>query len=365
MRYTAKKSAVSCSRSRSTVGAFVSMLCSIASTRSKRRASVSRKSFSDSVFCRVPMTSRWRMMSEWMLATASDIRLVVVAASNAAPTTSRNASPWLRSKETATAETPMNSSITASGATSTFSLMQQRRGTFAFGQGDVMSDAFKGNAEAGFPSSRDRLRMVAALFPNYLHLVALKSANVRSVQDLKGKRVSVGASRSGNELNARVLLGAAGMSYADLRRVDYLPYNDAVALMRDGQLDAVIVSAGLGVKAVADLARLVPVEVVTIGPELIAKSGGVFSPVTIPAGTYAGQTRDVHTAALINFLVTHSDVPDALVHAAIKSLYENLPELRSSHVAARDIARERALVSRPIALHPGAARYFREIGMLH
>ena len=61
------------------------------------------------------------------------------------------------------------------------------------------------------------------------------------MHDLKGKRVSVGASRSGNELNARVLLGAAGMSYADLRRVDYLPYNDAVALMRDGQLDAVIV----------------------------------------------------------------------------------------------------------------------------
>src|SRR5918912_1011174 len=103
-----------------------------------------------------------------------------------------------------------------------FNLLQQRRGTFAFGQGDVMSDAFKGNAEAGFPSSRDRLRMVAALFPNYLHLVAAKVANVRSVQDLKGKRVSVGASRSGNELNARVLLGSAGMSYADLRRVDYL-----------------------------------------------------------------------------------------------------------------------------------------------
>src|ERR671926_288816 len=146
-----------------------------------------------------------------------------------------------------------------------FNLLQQRRGTFAFGQGDVMSDAVKGNVEAGFPSSRDRLRMVAALFPNYLHLVALKSSNVRSVPDLKGKRVSVGASRSGNELNARVLLGAAGMSYADLRRVDYLPYNDAVALMRDGQLDAIIVSAGLGVKAVAELAESVPIDVVQIG----------------------------------------------------------------------------------------------------
>jgi uncharacterized protein len=245
-----------------------------------------------------------------------------------------------------------------------FNLLQQRRGTFAFGQGDVMSDAFKGNAEAGFPSSRNRLRMVAALFPNYLHVVALKGAKVRSVHDLKGKRVSVGASRSGNELNARVLLGAAGMSYADLRRVDYLAYNDAVALMRDGQLDAVIVSAGLGVKAVAELAAATPVDIVAIDHELIAKSGGVFSPVTIPAGTYAGQGQDVPTAALINFLVTQSDVPEAVVHAAVKALYDNLGELMASHVAAREIARERALVSRPIALHPGAERYFREVGVL-
>jgi TRAP transporter TAXI family solute receptor len=246
-----------------------------------------------------------------------------------------------------------------------FNLLQQRRGSFALGQGDVMSDAVKGNAEAGFPSSRNRLRMIAALYPNYLHVVAVKQAKVKSVRDLKGKRVSVGASRSGNELNARMLLGAAGMSYADLRRVDFVPYNDAVALMRDGQLDAVIVSAGLGVKVVVELAAAVPVDIVPITGELISRSEGVFSPVTIPARTYAGQEHDVHTAALINFLVTHSEVPDALVYAATKALYDNLAEVHASHVAARDIVLERALVSRPIALHPGAERYFRQAGLLH
>ena len=245
-----------------------------------------------------------------------------------------------------------------------FNLLQQRRGTFAFGQGDVMSDAFKGNVEAGFPSSRNRLRMVAALFPNYLHLVSAKGAKVKSVHDLRGKRVSVGALRSGNELNARVLLGAAGMSYADLRRVDYVPYNDAVAMMRDGQLDAVIISAGLGVKAVTELAGLIPVDFVPITAELIDKSDGIFAPVTIPGGTYTGQAQPVHTAALINFLVTHSEVPDEIVYAAIKALYAKLPELRASHPAAKDIAREAALASRPIELHPGAERYFREMGVV-
>jgi hypothetical protein len=245
-----------------------------------------------------------------------------------------------------------------------FNLLQQRRGTFAFGQGDVMSDAFKGNVEAGFPSSRNRLRMVAALYPNYLHLVAHKSANIKSVYDLKGKRVSVGASRSGNELNARALLGSAGMSYADLRRVDFVPYNDAVALMRDGQLDAAIVSAGLGVKAVSELTARVAVEIVPVGGELIAKSGGVFTPIIIPARTYPGQTAEVPTAALMNFLVAHSDVPDDLVYAALKQLYAALPELQASNPAAKDITQARSLVSRPIELHPGAARYFREMGLL-
>jgi hypothetical protein len=245
-----------------------------------------------------------------------------------------------------------------------FNLLQQRRGTLAFGQGDVMSNAFRGNPEAGFPSSRNRLRMVCALYPNYLHVVARKDAGVRSIHDLRGKRVSVGAARSGNELNARDLLGAAGMSYADLRRVDYLAYNESVVLMKDGQLDAVIVSAGLGVKAVRDLAAEVPVDMVPIGSELVAKSGGAFTPVTIPAGTYPGQDAAVATAALSNFLVTHADVPDSLVHAFLRALYANLSELRGTHAAARDIAPDNALVSRPIALHPGAERYFRETGRL-
>jgi hypothetical protein len=245
-----------------------------------------------------------------------------------------------------------------------FNLLQQRRGVLAFGQGDVMSDAVKGNVEAGFPSSRDRLRMVAAIYPNYLHLVALRSANIRSISDLKGKRVSVGAARSGNELNARVLLGAAGMSYADLKRVDYSAYTEAVVLMKDNQLDAALISAGLGVAAVRELASSVPIDIVPISPDLIEKTHGAFTPITVPANTYAGQTAAVPTAALNNFLVTHSEVPEALVYEMVKQFYAHLPEIQASSLAARSVSRDKALVSRPVALHPGAARYFREIGLL-
>jgi TRAP transporter TAXI family solute receptor len=245
-----------------------------------------------------------------------------------------------------------------------FNLLQQRRGTLAFGQGDVMSDAVKGNVEAGFPSSRDRLRMIAAIYPNYLHLVARKDAHIRSIADLKGKRLSVGAARSGNELNARVLLGAAGMSYADLKRVDYSAYTEAVVLIEDNQLDAALISAGLGVAAVRDLASSIPLDIVPIPADLVAKTQGAFTPITIPANTYKGQAVDVQTAALNNFLVTQSEVPEALVYEMVKQFYAHLPEIQAVSLAARSVSRDNALVSRPIALHPGAARYFREAGLL-
>ncbi len=246
-----------------------------------------------------------------------------------------------------------------------FNLLQQRRGTLAFGQGDVMSNAVKGDVEAGFPSSRDRLRMVAALYPNYLHVVAVKSAKVKTLQDLRGKRVSVGASRSGNELNARDLLGAVGMSYADLKRVDYLAYNESAVLMKDGQIDAVIISAGLGVKALMELAASVPVDIVPIPPDIVSRSKGAFTPIVIPPNTYAGQIEPIPTAALNNFLVTHRDVPEQLVYSLTKALYANLAQLQEAHVAATNISARGALSDRPIALHPGAARYFREAGLLN
>ncbi len=110
----------------------------------------------------------------------------------------------------------------------------------------------EGNPEAGFPSSRTKIRRVGAAYPNYIHLVARRDARISSIRDLVGKRISVGAARSGNELNARALLGAVRLIYADLLHVEYLHYGESVELLVKGELDAIVASAGLGVKAVMD-----------------------------------------------------------------------------------------------------------------
>jgi uncharacterized protein len=242
-------------------------------------------------------------------------------------------------------------------------LIQRGSGILALAQGDILSDAWEGNPEAGFPSSRTKIRLIGAAYPNFIHLLAREDAGISSLGDLVGKRVSVGAARSGNELNARALLGAAGLSYADLLQVEYLHYGESVELFVKGELDAIVISAGLGVAAVTEASRRAPVRFVPIDREFVEEKATMFSPITIPAGSYPGQSAEVPTAALNNFFVTTSDASDDLVYRITKAIFENLDTVRSAHPAAEVIAVDRALSLRPIEVHPGALRYFEEKGV--
>jgi len=243
-------------------------------------------------------------------------------------------------------------------------LLHRGSGVLALAQGDILSEAWKGNPEAGFPSSRTKIRLVGAAYPNFIHLVAREETNIRSLRDLIGKRVSVGAARSGNELNARALLGAAGLSYADLLQVEYLRYGESVELFVKGELDAIIVSAGLGVAAVLEASQRTPVRFVPIEREFVEANAKMFFPVDIPAGSYPTQTSAIPTAALNNFFVTTADASEEIVYRITKAIFENLESIRDVHPAAKVISLETALAIRPIDVHPGALRYFREKGVV-
>jgi TRAP transporter TAXI family solute receptor len=244
-------------------------------------------------------------------------------------------------------------------------LLQNGKGQLALAQGDILTEAWKGNPEAGFPNSRTKIRLIGAAYPNFIHIIARRDANIKSVQDLRGKRLSVGASRSGNELNARALLSAAGMSYADLANVEYLEYGASVELMAKGTLDAAIISAGLGVAAVNRAVSEASITFVPVSSEVIDNTHGAFFLAKIPAHTYNTQESDVPTAALNNFFVTSADVSDDLVYRITKAIFANVSALQAAHPAARVISIENAVTRHPIDIHPGAIRYFREVGALH
>ncbi|MCV3739259.1 TAXI family TRAP transporter solute-binding subunit [Rhizobium sp. TRM96647] len=243
-------------------------------------------------------------------------------------------------------------------------LLQQGKGEIGFALGDSVKFAVEGNTEAGFPGKLDKLRGIAAIYPNYIQIVASQESGIKSLADLKGKSLSVGAPKSGTELNARAIFAAAGMSYEDLGKVEYLPFAESVELIKNRQLDATLQSAGLGVASIRDLATSVPINVVAVPAADVEKIGSPYLPVTIPEGSYDGQTEDVPTAAVGNFLITHDGVSEETAYQMTKLLFENLPQLVAAHAAAKAIDPAKALDGMPVPLHPGAERYYKEKGLL-
>ncbi len=243
-------------------------------------------------------------------------------------------------------------------------LLQEGKGEIAFVLGDSAKDAWAGNEDAGFKSKLDKLRIIGAIYPNYVQIVASKGSNIKTLADLKGKRISVGAAKSGTELNARAVLAAAGMSYKDLGKVEYLPFAESVELIKNRQLDATLQSAGLGVASLKDLANSVEINVVAVPADVVKKMGAPFIPGTIPAETYKGQSTAVSTTAIVNYLVTRKDVSDATAYQMTKLFYENLPALVAAHSAAKDINVKDAASNPPLPLHPGAAKYYKEKGLI-
>ncbi len=242
-------------------------------------------------------------------------------------------------------------------------LLQAGKGEIAFTLGDSLAQGWAGDADAGFRSKLDKLRVVGAIYPNYIQIVASKESGIKTLADLKGKRLSVGAPKSGTELNARAILAAAGIKYENLGKVEYLPFAESVELIKNRQLDATLQSAGLGVASIKDLANSVEIVVVEVPAAIIAKAGAPFLAATIPANTYQGQSAAVETAIVPNYLVTRSDLSEDAVYQMTKALFDNLPDMVAAHAAAKSISLQNAAKSPPVPLHPGAAKYFKEKGV--
>lgn len=243
-------------------------------------------------------------------------------------------------------------------------LLQQGKGELAFALGDSVKSGWDGLEEAGFPGPLTELRAIAAIYPNYVQIVASAESGIETLEDLKGKSISVGAPASGTELNARAIFAAAGMSYEDMGKVEYLPYAESAELIKNRQLDATLQSSGLGVAFIQDLAATMDINIVAIPAEVVESIGAPYVASVIPAGTYDGQEQDVPTAAIGNILVTHAGVSDETAYQMTKLMFENLDRMVAAHAAAKDIDPAKALTGLSIPLHPGAERYYREAGLM-
>ncbi|HPI63207.1 MAG TPA: TAXI family TRAP transporter solute-binding subunit [Alphaproteobacteria bacterium] len=242
-------------------------------------------------------------------------------------------------------------------------MLQKSEGEIAFATADTVSLAWFGSQAAGFPEKLTKLRGIASIYPNYIHIVARADSNIKTIADLKGKRVSVGALESATEVNARTVFAAANITYKDLTKVEYLPFGNSVKMMLNNEIDATIQSAGLGVSSINDLSNSLPIHIISIPTEITAKiKDPAYIASIIPAGTYQNQNYAVPTIAITNIVVTRSDVGTEQVYNFTKLIFENLSELQHAHSAMANIQFQQMIEGMPIPFHPGALKYFREKG---
>jgi len=236
----------------------------------------------------------------------------------------------------------------------------------ALAQADVAWWAYTGSGIFAGETPRSKLRAVANLYPESVHIVARRDPNLRTVGDLRGRRVSLDEPGSGTLVDARIVIRAYGLGEQDLEPV-YLKPQFAAEMLLAGKLDAFFIVGGYPARSVSDIARFGDVTLLAVqgAPAAsVVDANPFFAPDVIPAGTYPGipETRTLNVGAQ---LLVHASLAEALVYAITKVLWSERTRdiLTGGHPKGEAIRRERALDGIGVPLHPGAARYYRELGM--
>lgn len=262
------------------------------------------------------------------------------------------------------------SAVTSAGSAENIALLNRGEVQFAIVQGLYADWARQGTGPFKEPAG-DQLMAVTGLWPNIDHWLALKSSvsadTLSGLKDAPGLRLSIGKRNSGAEGSGRVLLTAAGIANADDHfSLVYQGYGQAADALQNGTIDLANMPAGAPVSAVtrAMAARKGRLKLLSISDDLLAAIQAerpFFRRYILPAKTYPGQEAAVQTTAQPNVLVVRADVPDEHVYQVVKTLFANLSILKASHKATHGMNVQDAPLDLPMPLHPGAARYFKEL----
>jgi TRAP transporter TAXI family solute receptor len=258
----------------------------------------------------------------------------------------------------------MNAMVQSTGASvANINLLKNKEVDLIFVQNDVAFYAY--NGVELFKEPFPQLRGLATLYPETVQIVALADRGINSVYDLKGKRVAVGAAGSGTEVNARQILAAAGITYNDIK-VQYLSFAEAANNLKDGNIDAAFVTAGHPTAAIVDLAAVRKIVLVPVADEIIAslqKDYPFYVKIVVPAGTYKGVDTDVVTVAVKAMLAVRAEMPEDLAYQLLKTMYANQKRLIEAHAKGELIIPETGKEGMSIPLHPGAEKFFKEMGL--
>jgi len=228
-------------------------------------------------------------------------------------------------------------------------------------QSDVMAYAWEGIRSFEEEGKISSFRTVAGLYAEALQLVTMDPA-IKSVNDLAGKSVSIGAPGSGVYFNAIDVLTAAGLKETDIK-AQYQSFADSADALKDGKIDAAFIVAGAPTPAITELcttnkAYLVPIDGVVA--EKLMETNPFYTEHTVPAGTYSGQTEDVKTVTVKATLIVSADASEDDVYALTKAIFDNIDAITTENAKGAELSLENATSGMTVPFHAGAAKYFAE-----
>jgi hypothetical protein len=230
---------------------------------------------------------------------------------------------------------------------------------------DTAFQAYKGlEAFAGKPVKE--LRGLMSTYPIDIQFFSLAKGPIKTIKDLKGKKVAVGAPGSGTEAMARYVLKVYGLTYDDIDE-QFLSATESADAIKDGNIDAVITTLGTPAPALMDLATQRDIRFLDIEPEVaqkINKEFPAYYPTTIPAGTYKNQDKPHHTLAWMGLFVVHKDMSDQLAYDILKAIFEHKDELDKIHAQFKGITLDNAVKGMSIPWHTGSVKFFKEKGKM-
>lgn len=254
----------------------------------------------------------------------------------------------------------MNASAQTTGASvANVNLLREEKADVIFVQNDIAYYAVNG-LEMFKDKAYAEMRGMATLYPETCQLIVLSSSGIKSVEDLRGKKVAVGAAGSGVEANARQIMAAANITYADIQP-QYLSFNEASSNLKDGNIDAAFITAGHPTAAVQDIAASKAISVVPITDALATKLMSqypFYTKTSIPAGTYPGVDSGVNTVAVKAMLAISTKLEAATVEKMLQSLFDSNDRLSAAHKMGAMVVLATARDGMSLPLHAGAEKYY-------
>ena len=231
-------------------------------------------------------------------------------------------------------------------------------------QNDVMDYAYKGTSLFEADGKFTSFSTLGAVYAEVCQVIARADSGIKTIADLAGKKVSVGDSGSGVEFNAQQILGAYDITFEDIDKQN-LSFQASADALKDSKIDAFFCTAGAPTVAITDLSTTTDIVIVEIDAEHLAalqQDYGFYAEYTIPAGTYNGVDTDAKTVAVKATFIVSNDLSEEVVYELTKAIYENKDEY--AHDKAKEMSLEYAVSSISVPFHPGAEKYFKEVGAI-